>query len=69
MDERTYRRTQRQLGEAQVALRLLGDLLKARPDLAGIQEAVNGTMKAKADLFRQVVAMEQAMDAERIGRG
>lgn len=58
MDERLYRRTQRQLGEAQVALRLLADLLKARPDLPGIETAVDAALKAKAALFRHVVALE-----------
>lgn len=58
MDERLYRRTQRQFGEAQVAVRLLADLLKARPDLPGIEVAVDAALKTKAALFRQVVAME-----------
>ena len=57
-DELLYRRLQRQLGEIQVALRLTNSVLKDHPKMTGLEEAVQGLLKAKGSLFRRVVGLE-----------
>lgn len=57
-DELLYRRLQRQLGEIQVALRLTNSVLKDHPTMPGLNDAVQGLLKAKTGLFRRVVELE-----------
>ena len=57
-DDRQYRRAQRHLGEAQVALKLALELLKAETCTPGLEAAVNGLLIAKKALFMRVVEME-----------
>ena len=54
-----YRRAQRQLGEAQVALQLLAGLLKANPGVPELEQAAAGAQKAKGLLFKRVTGLEQ----------
>lgn len=63
--ELLYRKTQRQLGEAQVALRLLADLFKVDPKIPGIEEAVVEAHKVKSALFRRVCELEERFDRDR----
>jgi hypothetical protein len=58
-DEILYRRTQRQLGETQVALGLALRLQKALPELEGIQGACTALLLAKNDLMARILRMEQ----------
>jgi hypothetical protein len=57
-DELLYRPLQRQLGEIQVALRLTNSVLKDHPTMPGLNDAVQGLLKAKGSLFRRVVDLE-----------
>ena len=56
-----YRRTQRQLGEVQVSLRLLADLIKSDPTIEGLEEAVAAVHKVKGFMFKRVTALEGRM--------
>ena len=57
--ELLYRKTQRQLGEAQVALVLLASLQKANPGDRVFEEAVAKAATAKQVMFKRVLALEQ----------
>lgn len=58
IDEQLYRRTQRQLGEVQVALKLALGVAKAIPDLDGLEGACFGLLSAKNALMKSIFKME-----------
>jgi len=60
-----YRRTQRQLGEIQVAMRLLSDLLNQEPGLEpALRNALNHAGIAKARLFTKARELEASLGME-----
>jgi hypothetical protein len=58
-DEIVYRRTQRQLGEVQVALQLMAGVMKQAPWVPGLQVACSEAHKAKSALMQKVFRMER----------
>ena len=56
--ELLYRRTQRQLGEAQVAMGLLAKLAKAYPGDATFERASSEAHQVKAVMMRRVMDLE-----------
>jgi hypothetical protein len=58
-DELLYRKTQRLLGEIQVAIKLALDIKKQRGDLPGLSQAIPALLEAKSSLVQEVFAMER----------
>ena len=58
-NEPLYRKTQRQLGEVLVALKLTLEAQKQNPDLPGLSQALTGLLAAKNALMQRVFAMER----------
>ena len=58
-DEIIYRRTQRQLGEIQVALSLMVGVMKQAPWVPGLEVACAEAHKAKGAIMQKVLRMEQ----------
>ena len=56
--ELVYRRAQRELGEAQVALKLLADLQKANPSDAVFEAAAGSAARVKGLLYKRVKDLE-----------
>ena len=65
LNELAYRKKQRQLGEAQVALSLLADLLKSRPGSIDFEIAVEKAWKIKHLLTHEVFAMERENESHK----
>lgn len=59
--ELVYRRAQRELGEAQVALKLLADLQKANPKDAVFEAAAGSAARVKGLLYKRVKDLEFAV--------
>jgi hypothetical protein len=57
--EMLYRKTQRQLGEVQVALQLLAGVIKQAPWVPGLEVACNEAHKAKGALMQKIFQMER----------
>jgi len=57
-NELLYRRTQRQLGEIQVALKLALGVAKALPNLEGIEASCFSLLSAKNAIMKSIFEME-----------
>ena len=57
-DEIIYRRTQRQLGEVQVALSLMVGVMKQAPWVPGLEVACSEAHKAKGAIMSKIFQME-----------
>lgn len=59
--ELRYRKAQRQLGEIDVAVRLISDLLRTHQDDQDLQSAYEAARRFRSAKFRQVGRIETAL--------
>jgi hypothetical protein len=56
-----YRSAQRQLGEIDVACRLMADLLRKHPEDQSLMQAIVRAKEFRSSLFRRVTALERRL--------